>query len=100
MWPGGLGVVEWLSAVRAVDNRDDRGVFGGPLAVREALTHGTRDAPHSTSPPGDVRVSGRANTPCWVCREARPSRALGSHQLSQGSSTHSHSLGAAGPRGG
>ena len=29
---------------------------------------GTCNTPNSTSPPGDVRVSGRANTLSWVCR--------------------------------
>ena len=37
---------------------------------------------------GGVRVSGRANTPSWVLRDTAW-LVLGSHQRSQGSSTHS-----------
>jgi hypothetical protein len=51
----------------------------------EALGRGTRNTPHSTSPPGDARVSGRVNTPSWVIRDT-PNRVLGHHQLSQRSS--------------
>jgi hypothetical protein len=58
----------------------------GRLAVLEALGRGFGNTLNA-SPPGDVRVSG-ANTRSRVFR-ARHGRALVSHQLSQGSSTHS-----------
>jgi hypothetical protein len=50
----------------------------GLLAVRESLGYGPRNTPHLAFLPGDVRVSGRANT------EAQPPLyALGRHQLPQ-----------------
>jgi hypothetical protein len=42
-------------------------------ASRHRDTRDSQHTPHSSSPPGDVRISGRANTPCWVLRDtARP----------------------------
>jgi hypothetical protein len=87
-WPGGdgCGTPGAGGGDQGALDPTPEGRTCGTAGCREALGRGTRKTPASTfPPPGDVRISGRVITPsCGHCR------VLGHHQLSQGSSTHSH----------
>ena len=52
----------------------------------------TSALPNASTPPLDVRVSGRVHTPSWVYRRRLTGRTLECHQPPYGSSTHSHCL--------
>ena len=78
---------------RESEREGSLGTEAGCLAEPRGRIHkrwnNTRDYVHSVLPPEDARVSGRANTRCWVCG---PGVLWANHQLWQRSSTLSSLL--------